>query len=143
MKICSACKISKDGNEFHNNKSMRDGKHSQCKKCAKAYRQTPERKIAREIYQKSYKRTPKGKVAHRASYYKRLYGLTLGQHKLMYIDQDGCCIICKNAISYSEVVTDHDHNTGRVRGLLCSSCNMKLGWYEKNRQNVNVYLEGK
>ncbi len=57
---------------------------------------------------------------------KRDYGLTLVQHKQMYIDQNGCCAICKIPIAYNKVQTDHDHATGKVRGLLCTRCNSFL-----------------
>lgn len=35
---------------------------------------------------------------------------------------------------------DHDHNTMKFRGILCSSCNRQLGWYEKNKDSINKYL---
>lgn len=35
---------------------------------------------------------------------------------------------------------DHDHNTNKFRGLLCTSCNRNLGWYENNKENVENYL---
>ena len=35
---------------------------------------------------------------------------------------------------------DHDHNTNKFRGLLCSVCNRQLGWYEKYKDEINRYL---
>lgn len=37
-------------------------------------------------------------------------------------------------------VIDHDHETGLFRGLICSTCNRALGWYEKNTDNIMKYL---
>lgn len=35
---------------------------------------------------------------------------------------------------------DHSHATGAFRGLLCGTCNTRLGWYEQRREQVNHYL---
>ena len=35
---------------------------------------------------------------------------------------------------------DHDHNTLKFRGFLCNSCNRKLAWYEKEKDNIIRYL---
>lgn len=36
---------------------------------------------------------------------------------------------------------DHDHDTLKFRGLLCSVCNRQLGWYEKNKHQIETYLQ--
>lgn len=35
---------------------------------------------------------------------------------------------------------DHDHGTGMLRGILCNSCNSRLGWYERNKEAIDGYL---
>ncbi len=66
------------------------------------------------------------KISGRAKHLRVSYGLTIKQHKQMYLDQDGCCLLCDKPIEYSKVHTDHDHSTGRVRGLLCARCNLGM-----------------
>jgi hypothetical protein len=45
----------------------------------------------------------------------------------MYFEQDGQCLICKER---EAVCIDHDHDTGRARGLLCRGCNALVGHVE-------------
>lgn len=59
----------------------------------------------------------------------RLYGITLREYDLMLELQEGGCAICgmtpeKNG---KRLAVDHDHETGKVRELLCSRCNKTLG----------------
>src|SRR5262252_3864930 len=54
--------------------------------------------------------------------------------------QEGKCAICGKVPSRT-MHLDHDHKTLVVRGLLCYSCNTKLGWYEKYRKEVRSYLD--
>lgn len=52
--------------------------------------------------------------------------------------QDGHCAICLEPLT--EPKLDHCHVTGFIRGALCGSCNIKLGWYEKRRREIETYL---
>jgi hypothetical protein len=56
--------------------------------------------------------------------------------------QKGKCAICGRHQSKlkTALAVDHDHKTGFVRGLLCLSCNILLGKYEKNRKKLGKYL---
>jgi hypothetical protein len=72
---------------------------------------------------------------------KRNYGLSVARHHLMYLKQGGRCAICRESLAYDEVHTDHDHVTGKVRGLLCPSCNVFLGKIEKHRSELPVFLD--
>ena len=65
--------------------------------------------------------------------YKRNYKITLEQYEEIYRKQGGVCAVCfeRETMKYlgkvRELCVDHDHNTGKVRGLLCSNCNRALG----------------
>ena len=57
--------------------------------------------------------------------------------------QDGKCAICHQVPT--KLVIDHDHETGLVRGLLCSPCNTSLGGFHEdvgNLVNAIKYLSG-
>ena len=64
------------------------------------------------------------------SHLKRKYGLSLEQWNAMYVAQSGKCKICGDVFGTRKPHTGHDHNTGRVRDLLCSWCNHVVGVIE-------------
>lgn len=57
------------------------------------------------------------------------YGLESKEYKQLLIEQAGRCKICKRA-GGRKLVIDHSHETGKVRGLLCQSCNTALGKFQ-------------
>lgn len=61
-------------------------------------------------------------------YLRKRYGLTLSQRKRMEFEQKNRCKICLRAPKPGgcPLAVDHDHKTGRVRGLLCFRCNHRL-----------------
>lgn len=61
----------------------------------------------------------------RRKYTLKKYGLTLEQFEQMFVDQRGLCAGCSEA---RPLVVDHCHATGKVRALLCRSCNRSLGF---------------
>lgn len=86
-------------------------------------------------------RTYKGK--HWRYQLKSKYGLTEDAYKALYESQKGVCKICGNE-DFRKLVVDHDHITGRIRGLLCTSCNVGLGMFKdsiKNLLNAIEYLK--
>jgi len=46
--------------------------------------------------------------------------------------QEGVCSICKSECDKGRLAIDHDHKTGKVRGLLCRNCNLGLGNFLDN-----------
>ena len=46
----------------------------------------------------------------------------------------------KSKFAPKKLCIDHDHNTLKFRGLLCSVCNRQLGWYEKYQNEIQNYL---
>lgn len=69
----------------------------------------------------------------RDSHLRRTYGISARQYDDMLIAQGHRCAICKNKCSTGRRLSvDHDHETGRVRGLLCSKCNRAVGLMADN-----------
>jgi len=59
-----------------------------------------------------------------------VYGITLEIYNQMLKAQGGVCAIChKEDSKGNHLSVDHDHSTGKVRGLLCGRCNLALGGF--------------
>ena len=70
------------------------------------------------------------------------YGISLEQYDKMLIEQNNKCAICKSeqCTTGKSFSVDHNHITGKVRGLLCRRCNMGLGHFEGNMEAVTNML---
>lgn len=100
-KYCPGCATVRPHTEWHRNKRSRDGLASYCRICRRSQ--------------------------GRADYLRRTFGLTEAERTAMAGSQGGRCAICGGA---DPKHIDHDHVTGRVRGLLCGPCNMGLGLFK-------------
>lgn len=69
---------------------------------------------------------PKTVLEKRDAHLRKTYGITLDQWQQMYVMSQGTCWICGRKPKTKPLETDHDHLTGRVRGLLCFRCNHRL-----------------
>lgn len=94
----------------------------------------------RENYNKRYYKNNSEK--YRESKLKRVYGITLEEYNQMFQQQGGCCAICGNPSIKRMLDIDHNHKTGKVRGLLCSGCNFAVGVFENRKEDIEKYLRG-
>lgn len=125
MKLCRDCKQLKILKMFYKSKTTRDGLRPECNQCHYA----------------------QGIVSARKSSLKRNYGITPLDYERMYLKQAGACAICKRQNLdglKKRLHVDHDHKTDKVRGLLCSNCNMALGAFQDSIEIMHYaeeYLE--
>lgn len=110
-KICTKCRQEKTLEQFHKNKHGKFGRHSWCKQCFNAYHPKHLNPVDPEL--------------HRERNLKNRYNLTPVQVDEMYQLQKGLCQICGNELS-NKYRIDHDHETGKPRGLLCHRCNLLI-----------------
>lgn len=90
-------------------------------------------------------------ITHRLYIYrhklKTKYKISMTEYNEMLTAQDGVCAICrkresrlvkeKNAVMVVQRLSvDHDHKTGKIRGLLCSKCNRALGYFDDCLENL-------
>lgn len=141
-KTCQKCGESKDSSGFYKHKSTKDGLETTCKTCIKSaakrfYADNADRVKAR--ISASY-----DPVKSRNQKLKKNYGITLDDYDSMLEAQDGKCAICKRSDpghNSGRFVVDHDHNTGAVRKLLCSPCNLMLGHAGDNIETLKSAIE--
>lgn len=62
------------------------------------------------------------------------YGITTAEYHRIFEIQGGACAICGKTPERDnrKLAVDHDHGTGKVRGLLCRNCNIGLGYFMDN-----------
>lgn len=102
------------------------------------------KKYGKEHYLKNKDKKKQYSDAHKSqirnNQLKRLYGITLDQHRQMFISQNGRCAICDKVFdNSSDIHTDHNHKTGQVRQLLCLDCNHMIG---QSKENIQILLKG-
>ena len=131
-KYCKSCDTTKPIDDFYLRNKTSMVRHSTCKEC--------DRKRVAENYAKD-------PSIYQNNHLKRNYGITLNEYNEMLKEQDHKCATCGTTEAggkHGKFMVDHSHNTGKVRGLLCKSCNIALGEIKDNRQtllNMVEYLE--
>ena len=125
MLRCTSCDIDKPTGEFHKNRARSRGYSYQCRTCKGA--------LDKQSY--SEENNKRSKLLER-------YGIDLDAYNAMFTEQQGCCAIC-NAHQSSlkrSLAVDHCHETGKVRGLLCTNCNVGLGNFKDSLTNLNTAI---
>ncbi len=65
----------------------------------------------------------------RRANYRHKYGITLNEYEDILKRQGGVCAICGHINENGTVLfVDHNHETGKIRSLLCRNCNLALGY---------------
>lgn len=140
-KRCPRCKTIKSVSQYYrhsNLKTHRDGLQGYCKQCsceahvlhAKKYVEANRKRAQR--YYWSHRTAIRAKVRGGG------LGLTPEQIDSLFKEQNSCCAICKTTTPNSKRgwFIDHDHVTNKFRGILCPVCNIGLGMFKDNIDNL-------
>lgn len=144
-KKCRICGEVKPLGEFHRATDMRDGHRNECKSCfgelakarydsARAVERTQRWREANSerysAYRREYSARPERKRKMRDLYYRRTFGISADEFDALLEKQGGGCAICgKRPTRLASLHLDHCHETGAIRGILCSSCNQGIGQF--------------
>lgn len=144
MKKCNICLKLLEFTCFNRDSTVKDGHENGCRACRSERRKKNYRKNLSENREKSrlksleWRKNNKG--YQRKFDLKRTYGLTTDDYNKMLESQDNKCFICLSDSprnKHNVFVVDHCHKTGRVRGLLCTYCNLGLGAFSDNIESLN------
>lgn len=141
MRACVKCGLLKAENDFRLRKSFNTGQHYRGKICKACHATKARVKHAIWLqnnpnYVKDYNRKyrqehqEESRDKARRHMYKKKYGITPEEKNWMLVNQDNRCIICntKYPAHKSGWCVDHDHKTGKIRSILCYSCNLVIGF---------------
>ena len=120
---CSKCRELKSLIDFYREAKDPLGRQRTCKKCISAYAKARKVENPRRI---------------RDQYLKREYGISLERYEQIADGQDWRCAICGRT---ARLHVDHDHETGRVRGLLCGECNRGIGLFKDDVDSLKMAIE--
>jgi hypothetical protein len=131
---------------FRSNKSSKD-KLGVCLKCLKHYNDS-------RRWEKSKWRRENPEGTFNNSMRVRKVNINWTQYQQMFERQHGLCAICHKPETaefggvcgrgIKRLAVDHDHNTGKIRGLLCQRCNNGIGQMDDNPDRLRAaaaYLE--
>lgn len=145
LKRCGRCRESYELSMFHKDNSRKDGLNPTCKLC----RSIESKKYSRADYNKEYFKSDNGAYTRRKYVLMHSYKLSEEEYTEMLDKTRGCCPVCLQGFTFGKtkrrIVIDHNHETGEVRGLLCSSCNVGLGQVGDTLESVErlvKYLKG-
>lgn len=152
-KICCKCKNKKPINEFGKDKHNKDGLTYDCKICRNqlandriedkpSYYKGRNEKT--KSYRKQYNSKDENKQRQRNLELIKNFNITLEEYDKLLKQQNGVCAICggkQNSIRNKNFAIDHCHTTGKIRGLLCDSCNRGIGLFKDNIELLNKSIK--
>lgn len=115
-KLCSTCKQNKAETEFHKYKKGTLGLQGNCIPCQK-------------------------KISRVQAWKRQGIDIDYDKYEGMLKDQDKCCAICDFEPNGADLAVDHDHDTKKIRGLLCQNCNTALGKFRDSPARLKRALE--
>lgn len=133
--VCKECRRIKDRNRVA--KPLTDLQKVRAKERRKKW-VDKNRERAREIDEKWRELHPR---EYKNKSLKSAFGISVDVYEQMFNDQEGKCLICgRHRDNFSkDLCVDHNHDTGKIRGLLCVHCNSMFAFFEKYRKAVLGY----
>ena len=143
--MCVECQQTKPLDAFHRDRSQPNERNRRCKDCRNARNRehvARNRERRAETMTRWRRDDPERYVAAQRAYKLRAYGLTTEAYDALLLAQLGRCAICGDPEKDGwDLAVDHDHDSGRVRGLLCRRCNVGIGLLRDDARIVAAAAE--
>ncbi len=130
-RTCTKCREFKSWDQFYDHSTAHRGKNPRCKTCVASH--------MRSWREQKLKDDPDGYEARRSEITRASRrGITVEELRSMYRNQHHRCAICgvREIDLPRRFAVDHNHVTGRVRGLLCDDCNKGLGLFRDDPERL-------
>jgi hypothetical protein len=138
-KVCSKCGVDKSIEDYWKRGSPRkDGTYAYrdyCKECG----------IEDRLHKYHHEGGKQKQKERSFKHNMKKYGITPDDYQQLFQQQDGKCaicftnVVCRTRVTYNLFV-DHDHQSGKVRGLLCHHCNAGLGHFRDSVENLQTAI---
>ncbi|MFD7460003.1 MULTISPECIES: endonuclease VII domain-containing protein [unclassified Streptomyces] len=143
-KGCTGCGRCLPPPAFARDRNRSDGLQVRCRECVAQYGAAHYRRRRQAMGSDGLSTRCKTcrAVQGRQGHPKRPYGITEAERDASIDSQGGICCMC---LSAPAAHVDHCHETGRVRGVLCFSCNAALGQFKDRPDAIRraaAYVEG-
>lgn len=145
---CRRCQVLKPVDQFWKNRAKLSGLSQYCNTCSNLNRKETRHRAAEgktKFKRGSYKHFSEDqhRVRAREQSLIKEYNITIHEYNAMFNNQNGCCAICNTHQSSLKrpLDVDHDHNTGKIRGLLCFKCNTGIGLLQEDPGILNKAIE--
>lgn len=146
-KTCTRCAETKPILSFYAHRGTRDGRATYCKECQKALSREWTAKNSEKVRERNAKRYAERPDEYRRNskrWWFRAFGITEEIYQEMLARQGHACAICLLPERYVDprtgyprrLAVDHDHETGKVRGLLCGRCNRSIGQFADDHERL-------
>ena len=148
-KVCSTCERRLPLDAFYRRKVTADGLMYRCKDCCRdaynnRYRDDPGFRERRKRYHRTFYEAQWAREENRRAHGLRKYGLTVKEFDALAAAQGGRCAVCsqkpKEGDRKRNLAVDHEHATGRIRGLLCDACNIGLGMFRDDPRRLRAAI---
>jgi hypothetical protein len=139
--ICTKCELDKSTDLFRKRENAKSGFNYWCKDCERLSNKKRYIKKPKQPRKEIDKDKVKLNALKRMLKYR--YNLSYDDYVIMYETQNKCCFICETHLPLGGnkgLYVDHCHITGKVRGLLCPSCNSGTPIFENEKLREKMFL---